>query len=313
MSTKSVPVLFIPGLFGCMSSQLIPHTGVWQFGFARHMYDPFVTLLSQNGFHLSKDFFVLYYEWHKSPRCTVEDYLLPLLKKIKRLTGQSKCHVIAHGTGGLIARTYLQSASYEHDFSNMIFVGTPHKGFCTVFPYLSGGELTITCKTPLDFVTLYLRMHLYNHLKPHSPLPETLHTTFPALKSFLPCQGMGDYLYYLWDDTPYFIPYTSMHHPNTFLDTLNTQFEPSLFPHTHFYSIAGDGHKTLSGFEVAPFCQGNRWLDGKVIACDHTTEGDGVHLLSSALGLPSHHHVIHCHYEELLIASASIYMPLLTS
>ena len=35
---------------------------------------------------------------------------------------------MAHSMGGLVAREYTQSADYENDIDQLIFLGTPHRG-----------------------------------------------------------------------------------------------------------------------------------------------------------------------------------------
>ena len=196
MSLPHTPLLFIPGLFGCMSSEIIPRTGTWQFGFAKHMYLPFFELLESKGFDTKRDVFTLYYDWRKSTAYNTKNYLVPFLEKIAKLTGRNEVNIIAHGTGGYMARLYLENPVANCQIKNLILVGTPNAGFASAFSYLTGGELNISCGCILDYISLYLRMHLYKSLPTNVSLPDYLMKVFPALGEVVPSEFYGDYLFY---------------------------------------------------------------------------------------------------------------------
>ncbi len=64
------------------------------------------------------------------------DYLGEVLKQVKLVTGASQVDVIAHSTGGAVARSYIQSAAYGASFGtgnlpiidDLVLVGVPQTG-----------------------------------------------------------------------------------------------------------------------------------------------------------------------------------------
>ncbi|MGL5675002.1 MAG: esterase/lipase family protein [Cellulosilyticaceae bacterium] len=307
MSTFSSPLIFIPGVFGCMSSEIIPNTGSWQFGFAKHMYVPFIKLLTTKGLVSSKDFFVLYYDWRKSASYNVKNYLIPLLKKVSSITGSKTFDIIAHGTGGLLARYYIEKPPYDFHIKKLFLIGTPNAGFCSSFSYLCGGELHISYRS-LDFIHLYLRMHLYKNLPPYAVLPDYLMQTFPALTEMLPSRTYGDYLTYQYNQKQYPIPYKHMSLQNAFLDHLNQSLTPDIYENTMLFVIAGEGTPTIQSFQTVPFCDNRQWIDGKIIDCIYTLDGDGVTTVSSVFALPGIQYSVRSEYENLLLDAAPIYL-----
>lgn len=312
MTYHQTPILFIPGLFGCMSSQIIAGTGSWQFGFSKSMYTPFIDLLKNNGIYSSHHLFTLFYDWRKSTPYNIKNYLLPTLEKIKNLSHSNELHIIAHGTGGYLARYYIQNITPSLHIKTLILVGTPNAGFASSFSYLTGGELHMSCNIAFDFINLYLRMHLYKNLPPKlSPL-EFLQKQFPALLEMVPSNFYSDYLFYRYDKKQCFIPYHSMIVTNEFLDQLNAPFHP--YPqNTQVHLIAGEGHPTIEHFEIMPICCNQWWVDGKVIDCIDTLEGDGINLVRSVFSTDGIQHLVTSHYETLLVNAAPIYLPLITS
>ena len=308
MIQSSPPLLFIPGLFGCMSSEIVPRTGTWQFSFAKHIYIPFLDLLNQKGMDSANKVFILYYDWRKSTPYNVKTYLNPLLDKIARLTGRNEVNIIAHGTGGFLARYYLQHQPVHYPVKHLFMVGTPNAGMASAFSYLTGGELNISCGCVLDFISLYLRMHLYKTLPLNAPLPDYLLKIFPALGECLPFDHYGDYLFYLYNSQHHYGPYQTMAETNTFLDQLNKTYRP--YPaSTQVHLIAGEGYQTIETFEIMPICTSNLWIDGKVLDCIYTPEGDGATLMRSVFATDGIQHVVHSDYESLLVDAAPIYLP----
>ncbi|MCE9607397.1 MAG: hypothetical protein K8U03_21130 [Planctomycetia bacterium] len=58
--------------------------------------------------------------------------LAECLKELRRATGRPSAQIVAHSAGGIVARTYLQSAlpgiRYAGDVRSLITIGTPHLG-----------------------------------------------------------------------------------------------------------------------------------------------------------------------------------------
>ena len=310
MSNHQKPILFIPGLFGCMSSEIVPRTGSWQFGFAKHMYLPFLELLKSKNLHMQRDLFILFYDWRKSVAYNVKTYLIPLLKKIETMTSSTSFHIVAHGTGGYLARYFIQNYPYSYHIKSLILIGTPHAGFASAFSYLTGGELQLSSDSSLNFINLYFRMHLYKTLPQRAALPNYLNQVFPALGEMIPSNSYGDYLFYEYNQKQHFVPYHSMMTTNNFLDRLNAPFNPYTSS-TSVHLIAGEGYPTPEHFEIMPLCTDHLWVDGKVINSIDTLEGDGIHLIRSVFATEGIQHIVKSDYESLLIKAAPIYLPLI--
>ncbi len=73
------------------------------------------------------------------------DYFGQLLKQIELQTGATQVDVIAHSTGGLIARSYIQSAAYGESFGvgflplvdDLVLVGVPNQGVPDAWNFLN--------------------------------------------------------------------------------------------------------------------------------------------------------------------------------
>jgi len=68
------------------------------------------------------------YDWRLSIDRIEKEYLRPVIQKAKRATGKDKVIIIAHSMGGLVARSYIQSDSYENDIDSLYMLGTPNMG-----------------------------------------------------------------------------------------------------------------------------------------------------------------------------------------
>ena len=60
------------------------------------------------------------------------------LKDPKSTTG--KVHIVAHSTGRLMVRAYIQGENYRNDIDKVAFVGTPHEGSCNAYYIWEGGN-----------------------------------------------------------------------------------------------------------------------------------------------------------------------------
>ena len=69
-----------------------------------------------------------------------QHYLKPVIEKAKRETGHSKVDIVAHSTGGLLARAYIQGDSYENDIGRLAMVATPNEGAANAYFLWYGGD-----------------------------------------------------------------------------------------------------------------------------------------------------------------------------
>ncbi len=133
---KPDPVIIIPGILGSSDKN-----GVWVIDPIFHTYDDLIATLKANGYAEGKDLFTFPYDWRQSNVITAVQ-LRDKINEVQNICQCAKVDLVAHSMGGLVARQYIQSANYENDVDQLIFLGTPHLG--APFAYLTweGGELS---------------------------------------------------------------------------------------------------------------------------------------------------------------------------
>ena len=80
------------------------------------------------------------YDWRRPVKDVVDTYLIPAIRDLKEKTGSSKVNIIAHSTGGLVARAYIQSGVYGDDVNKFAMVGTPNLGAVNAYYMWEGGD-----------------------------------------------------------------------------------------------------------------------------------------------------------------------------
>src|SRR3990167_3034223 len=87
------------------------------------------------------DLFDVPYDWSFSIEGIRDEYLIPWIKKIKRLSHHDKVDIIAHSMGGLVVRSYIQSTKlYAGDIRKFAMAATPNKGSDKVYYLWEGGD-----------------------------------------------------------------------------------------------------------------------------------------------------------------------------
>lgn len=293
-----IPLIYIPGLFGSLGSEILPGMGSWHFGSTHYTGKRFIKQILSYGYTLDKDFFIMFYDWRRPTKDLALSSLSPLIYKAKQLSGANQVNLICHGTGGLIARYYAQSDFYNHTIKHLILIGTPNEGFVTAFSYLNNDNIPLACLSKPDFITLNLNLY--------TKILSSVNKSFPVLSDFIPSTHYGNFLFYMYKNTSYSVPRDKMLLNNPFLDQLNAhayllkdrQIEVTLF--------GGTGEATNEFLEVLPLCHDHSYCDGKVINCIPSLEGDGCTLLRSVFAIEGQQYTLSTDYGELLLQSASL-------
>lgn len=296
--TYKIPLIYIPGLFGSLGTEIVSGMGSWHFGPAHYTGKRFIKQMLDYGYTLNKDLFIMYYDWRQKAEDITLFTLSPLIYKARQICGSKQVNLICHGTGGLIARYYAQSDLYDYTIKHLILVGTANAGFATAFSYLNNGNIPLPCMSEPDFITLNLNLY--------TQIFSARNKYFPSLAQFVPSMDYGDYLLYTYKNTSYSIPRDKMCLNNPFLDTLNTsayllkdhQVEVSLF--------GGTGEPTTESLEIIPACLYENCHDGKVISCIQSKDGDGCSLLRSVFAIDGQQYTLHADYGELLLQTANL-------
>ena len=305
MQSKT-PLIYIPGLFGSLGTEILPGMGSWHFGPSHYTGKRFVKQLLDYGYTMNTDLFIMFYDWRQK----VDDLALytlgPLIHKVKQASGVPKVNLICHGTGGLIGRTYAQSDSYDYSINHMILIGTPNAGLIPAFSYLNNGSIPITCMSNPDFISLNLNLYLQVFSKSNRMHTPFLRNSFPSFAQFIPSGDYGDYLFYTYKNRTYSIPQHYMSLTNPFLDDLNAKAHLLKDRHIEVTLFGGTGENTTESLEVIPACNAEKYHDGKIINCHQGKQGDGCSLLRSVFAIEGQQYILNSDYGELLLQSANL-------
>jgi len=299
---NNTPVIFVPGLFGSMSNEIMPGTGNWSFDIAKLVYDPFIELLIKMGYRLNKNLFISFYDWLKSCEYSAKKYLLKTIEYVKLKTMSEKVNLICHSTGGLVASSYVQSDYYGYDVENMIIIATPNAGLPPNFGYWEGGGLPDSKGLRLNFVRFYMNeyMETLGEIYRNNKI-EAIHTHFEGLNDILPSSQYRDYLFYKEiDGAMVFEPYSRMECKNEFLDELNEHMDIIRNRNVNVTIITGTGEKTINFLQVVPLESENIWSDGRVTEFSEYMDGNVNTMLSSVFCLEGNKYILHGSHVEIL-------------
>ncbi|MFH0712813.1 MAG: PxKF domain-containing protein [Candidatus Jorgensenbacteria bacterium] len=243
------PVVIIPGFLGSeeKDGELILQPRL-------KPYDGLKLTLLANGYTENETLFDFPYDWRKSNVVTAS-LLENKIQEIKTICQCNKVDVIAHSMGGLVARQYIQSGSYQNDIDQLIFLGTPHIGAPKAYFAWEGGTSGVRFSINdllLDAIFRQeaieagfgsftnLNQILFNYIRstssPILSLQELL-PTYDYLKDF---------------NTGVLRAYPSGYPQNTFLETLNSSSSISVLEESgvSITNIFSDDQDTISVIRV---------------------------------------------------------------
>ncbi|MCL5435770.1 MAG: Ig-like domain-containing protein [Patescibacteria group bacterium] len=183
------PVIIIPGILGSEEKD-----GIWTLDPIMHTYDDLVDTLKANGYVEGYDLFLLPYDWRQSNVETAIELKLKI-NEAKQACSCNMVDIVAHSMGGLVAREYIESDSYENDVDQLIFLGTPQYGSPKaylgweggeVYPDLAGNVIKFVLEQDA-FHQGYLGLYDYVHNKPVTSLQELL-----PIKDYLRDKDTGE-------------------------------------------------------------------------------------------------------------------------
>ncbi|WP_432403813.1 esterase/lipase family protein [Wukongibacter sp. M2B1] len=299
---NDVPVIFIPGLFGSMSNEIIPGTGDWGFGMAKLVYDPFIEILLKIGYKLNKDLFISFYDWRKSCQHSARKYLSETIEHVKEITGSDMVNLICHSMGSLVARAYIQSDFYEYDVDKMIIIATPNVGSPPSYSPCESGELPNSQNLGLNFIKLHIHESMLGlgDIYKNDKI-EDIHTNFEALYDLLPSSQYHNYLFYKeFDGAMALESYSKMKCKNIFLDELNENINTIEKRGIDVTIIAEIGEKTMNFLHVVPSESEDTWADGRVVGFTQATDGDGNTVLNSAFSLEGEKYILKGSHIDIL-------------
>lgn len=282
------PVLFIPGICGSFNLTVLldwraPTLSGWGFPPFIAYGKAFLDAFERAGYTRDKDLFVAFYDWRKSVKDTASTYLKPWIDRVKQRSGARRVVLVGHSMGGLVARSYLQSASYADDVERLITLGTPHRGAGEAYYSWGSGEPRSdpTVKAVFEVYLWYLR-HAHPFQTELNKL-RTMRTQVPSIRDLLPIDN-------------YLLNYRGTSQPrqeelhlerNLVGDMLNQPASlETLFGRVPVTTIAGTGFATIKTITVGgpPVPPGNppRYPDGEPVSEQTAPDGDGTVLTESA-------------------------------
>jgi pimeloyl-ACP methyl ester carboxylesterase len=282
------PVVFIPGLTGSFNLPILldwrpPGLGGWSFPPFIDYGKGFVAAFERAGYTRDRDLFVAFYDWRRSVKDTAEQYLRPWLRRARERSGAGKVILIGHSMGGLVARSYIQSANYANDVEHLITIGTPHRGAAESYYAWGSGETRSDPTVQAVFrVYLWYLRHAHPFQTELDPL-RTMRTQVPSVRDLLPIDG------YLFNQGGPELPRPpdTLQERNLVGELLNQPAAvESLVRRAPVTTLVGSGFPTISGITVAgpPIPPGTppRFPDGVPVADRVSNAGDGTVLTDNA-------------------------------
>jgi len=270
-----IPVVFIPGYGTSINlPQLVqgnptPTLEGWRFlqGITP-AYTTFLQTLKVNNIPTT----IAYYDWRLPAQTIVTQYLLPAIAAAKAETGSSVVHLVAHSFGGLVAREYIQSDSYQGDVVSLTEIGTPNLGTAKAYSVWEAGQL------PSDWqaVSALVRWYQYQESDENLSDQELIQKYFPSVQQLLPIYPaiirLGTQLLS-----------SNLYYQNTLAQSLLATQE-SLLKRVAVETITSQSEPTVSTINVGPLQRSKLWRDGMPLDQQPTlTNGDGTVPLQSAL------------------------------
>ena len=141
-NTSKSKIIIIPGFFASWNQEAILHnseTNDWIIPTYVHEYDGLMQSLENVGYKKNIDYFVYPYDWRKSLSESADNLHNFLQTNIWSLDDSNTVSLVGHSMGGLLSRIYAQKYSSDK-ISQVVTVGSPHKGVVQVYQPLEAGE-----------------------------------------------------------------------------------------------------------------------------------------------------------------------------
>ncbi|MFA4873292.1 MAG: LamG-like jellyroll fold domain-containing protein [Patescibacteria group bacterium] len=274
------PVILIHGIAGSRNLDVM-FGGIlsnnWKLN--GNAYLDLIHTLTDAGYTQGQDLFIAFYDWRQDNAQSAAQYLVPIIDEAKSRTGQSKVDIVAHSMGGLVARSYIQSAGYRNDVDQLLLIGTPNQGSSDSYLIWEGGQLPEDWSSSMKWIVRAYVEYLRDKLFPPQTTVSAIQENIPSIGQLLPTYG-----FLVENDTNNVITLA-----NPYLDGLNAGIG-TLSPRVgDLLVIAGDEVATIEKILVEDRSSidalQNQWEHGKPNPnppLKDSQDGDNRVLLSSA-------------------------------
>ena len=299
---KKRPIIFLHGILGSMGEPIFKGQGELHFGIAEVVYRPFIDDLRRLGYREDRDLFICYYDWTKENKKSVDDYLIPMIKKAKQKTKSDSVDIIGHSMGGLVARTYAQGETYANDINKLIMIATPNLGAANAYYFWSGGDLVskdsyknVIYKIIKNSFLWYIKFQYKKTID-----MEFVRKNIPSVEQLLPSYGYGDYL--LIENSDRYIDIKNMNIQNEFLNKLNEKKDILKERNIEIYNIIGKDINTIEYIKVRRQRKGKEtWKDGRPVDFVETNQGDGTVASKSVMSIEGEKIYINSNHTDILL------------
>lgn len=266
--TPTNKVIIIPGMGASWNADALlncksdGYNGGWSMSsFAADIYEPLILALNEAGINVS----VFNYDWRRE----ISNNQSGLRNFIDGLGGRFS--LVGHSMGGLLGRAYLESSGSDNKLTDLITVGSPHRGSALAYPTWSGGEIWSNDLLTKMVTTLLLKRCDSTEITDR----QVVQTYWPSVQNLLPIDD------YLRDKTNGNMkPVDSM--------AARNNWQPTNFQAygVRVGTLSGIGIDTLQKIPVKNRSRKDAvlgdWEDGKPTGKEMTSQGDGVVLASNS-------------------------------
>ncbi len=239
------PVIVVPGIMGSWKNK----QGEWLLDPFLHTYDGLWQSLLAAGYTAGKDLFAAPYQWRES-NVVSAGTLKDVIEQAKGVSGAKKVDIVAHSMGGLVARQYINSVSYENDIDQLIFLATPQKGAPEAYLPWEGGEFGKGLKNNLSKRLIAAEAYINGYSKKNGGLFAYIRNKpILSVKELLPIYD------YLKDSSTGLLRIYPQNYPrNTFLEDLNSNAALTKLGQINTINIvaAADSASTINSYRVVP-------------------------------------------------------------
>lgn len=284
------PVIFVPGLMGSFNLPVLldwrgPTLNGWDFPPFIDYGSRFLKAFQDSGYVRNQDLFVAFYDWRKSVRDSAVNYLKPWIDRAKKASGAKKVILIGHSMGGLVSRSYIQSAKYDNDVERLVTLATPHRGAGEAYYIWGNGEPRTADPKSQTVLNVYLWYLSHAHpFQTELNKVRTIRTQVPSIRDLLPIDS-----YLLNDGGPPTVPKEedTLIERNLWSDLLNQPVGlDSLFGRVPVTTFSGKDVPTIRTITVGgpplPPQSPPLFPDGSPVSEQTDTNGDGTVPLKSA-------------------------------
>ena len=265
---KRKKVILIPGMGASWNADALlncksdGYEGGWTMSsFAAGIYQPLISTLNASGVEVD----VFNYDWRKE----IPNNQSVFRNFINGLSG--KFSLVGHSMGGLLGRAYLETSGNDNKLTDLITIGSPHRGSALSYPAWSGGEIWDNDLLTKIAATLFIKRCGFANKTDR----QVIQTYWPSIHNLLPIDN-----YLKNKSSGSMIPVSSMSAKNN--------WQPTSFQNygVHVGTLSGIGNNTLQNITVKDRSKNDAfrgdWEDGRPVNKEGTDQGDGVVLASNS-------------------------------